>query len=59
MYLAWEEKTNLSTMILKRNIVGRHSPRREYKILLNPKQMDTSVQGRFSRLKIMGIGELL
>jgi hypothetical protein len=40
-YLTWEEEANLSTKVLKGNIVGRHSPRREYKILLNPKQIET------------------
>jgi len=35
-----KKKTNLSTKDLKGSIVGRHSPRREYKILLNPKQTD-------------------
>jgi hypothetical protein len=41
MYLEWEEKTNLPTKVLKGNIVGRHSPRREYNILLSPKKMVT------------------
>jgi hypothetical protein len=35
-----KKKANFSTKVLKGNIVGRHSPRREYKNLLNPKQTD-------------------